>query len=313
MKKYLIIISLFPVLMSSWIFAKSISEMEKTVFEIKNRIALVQSKIDSLNSLLKNNNNKILDAGDESVLKKTLAFSAEISEEIKIQTNKLKELDDEFEVVRKALYDKICKRLDELKDSSKDDQIVELTRKQIIYAPVVSILEYDPEQLLNYPYSEFEDTLSVNLIKETLLNAITEVDLHLEKISSIHNEYAEISELNRMANEFTEEIEFDSDIRTFSRITTNNNSKSPDLGADITTQDNREEVYSDLLVSNIESYNSIVTQLSIKEIGDLNINLFPKLLKNLSLSDYFTYLNEVKIILSKYKSILIQKRRLFNE
>lgn len=314
MKKWLkILFFLLAGLIPSKTNAQSIDELEEKAIDIKKQINQIQTKIDSLSFLLATNNTEITKIkNSENLLKKTLAYSAEISEEIKTYTVVAKGLNKEFENIRNTLYKKITYQLGEFKKNENQDELIQLTTKQIIYAPLISVLKYNPERLLNYPVNEVSDSLSLNLFKETLNEAIEEVETHLEKISGIQNEYEQITELNKMANEFTEEIEFDSDIPRFGRSSSSNKLD----GTEITSKPARIDksgLYSDLVVSNIQGYNSILTQLDLEEVGRTNRNFFLKPIKNISFSNYFSYLNDVQTVLIKYKAILMEKRYSLND
>lgn len=296
----------------SEINAQSIEQLEEKAIDIKKQINLVQTKIDSLGLLLTINNNRIPKIkNSETVLKEILAYSAEISEEIKTHTIVVKGLNKEFDGIRNILYKKITDQLSELKKSENQDELIQLTTKQIIYAPLISVLKYNPERLLSYTLSEMEDSLSLNLFKETLSGAIKEVETHLGKIEVIQTEYAQITELNQMANEFTEEIEFDSDISRFSKSASNRLGDIEIMGGPDRTD--KSGLYSDLVGTSIQGYNSILTQLDIKEIGGANRNFFLKPIKNISFSNYFSYLSDVQTVLNKYKIILIDKRESLND
>ncbi|MFA8341578.1 MAG: hypothetical protein ACEPO8_01285 [Rhodothermaceae bacterium] len=296
----------------SEINAQSIEQLEEKAIDVKKQVRHLQIQIDSLSVLLTNNNTKISQIkNSETLLKEILAYSAEVSEEIKTRTIIIKGLNREFDDIRNLLYKKITDQLSELKKTENQDDLIQLTTKQIIYAPLISVLKYKPERLLNYSLSEMEDSLSLNLFKETLNEAIKEVKTHLGKIEVIQNEYTQITELNKMANEFTEEIEFDSDISRFSKSVSNRLDEIEIMGSP--NRGDKSGLYSDLVGSNIQGYNSILTQLDIKEVGGANRNFFLKPIKNISFSNYFSYLRDVQKVLVKYKTILIEKRESLND
>jgi len=293
--------------------AQSIEQLETKVFDIKKQIEILQTRIDSLELLLVENNRKIPKIKkSETLLKETLAYSAEISEEIKIYTVFFSELKNKFKNARNILYKKITNQLNNLKQAQNQNKIVELTKKQIIYAPLISALKYNPENLLNFQTSEIEDTLSLDLFRETLTGAIDEVENYLEKLKEIQNEYTEISELNKMANEFAEEIEFDSDISVFRASSNDDRSGEIEMTGSAKLKD-KSELYTDMVAANIKNYNSILSQLNIEEMRLQDQNFFPKPLKNLSFTSYFLYLNNVKTVLIRYKKILIGKWQSVND
>lgn len=286
-------------------FSQSIEELEKEIMSLKEKITSEQTKLDSLNLILLTNNQKINQKNNTSSEKKNLLVkSANVSEKIEEKNSLINHLQNSYDLLKEKLFIQISEKLVVLKERGDNETISHLTTKQIIYAPVINQLKYDPEYLLNISKNDIEDLLTKELVDESLTAAIKEVDQQLGKIVSVHKEFTEIAELNQLANEFTEEVEFNSDISSFRSVTIES-SRSED----------KNNIYDEIKNEGLNSLNAVVTQLNVKELGQMenNSSLFTKLLKNTNLSDYLSYLEEVKAILGKYKNILIQKKKGLNE
>ena len=292
------------------VFSQSLEKLENNAVSVKTALLKLELQRDSLNQLLKTNNQQIEKTRkSEEALKLTYSKSGELSEKIKEINSLIENKSAEFEQLRDEIFQLISKELTSINQVTNRERFLILTHKQIIYAPIVSQLNYNPEILLNENFVNGTDEFEKKQLSETFEGALNEVNEHINKLDVIQKEIGEISELNRLANEFTEDIEFDSDVTNFNSI-----NSSSDLNKALSSSD-RNDLYNELIKESLGNYHSILNQLTLVEVGNIsNVNaMYPKLQKNLSLQNYLSYLNEVSLILKKYGEILKTKQEMLNE
>lgn len=300
------------------LFSKLIS-YHNLNFKIDSLKKSIGSISKDLNELKKNKSK------NEAQILEVLSTSVNSVNELKTRQDKLNRMNEDITSLRKRLYNIYDIKIDSLNrinnHSSENiaKQILDLTDKKLLVQPKMGVLSIDPLRLLNIKISE-ESPMQKEMVREYFSNAIAEVNSHLEIISNSIDETGEIIRLKEQTQNFLEESSFETETRPMNLFSnTNETAKTNDRDIEDTYTDieslrglnnikNTTLLGADTfatILQQLSAFDNSVEQSFVSRYGNTDINI--------SLEDYAELLNETRLRLQEYRSVLLKRIDLFNE
>jgi hypothetical protein len=324
MKKMIKILSmcLLAILFATQTYAQDIKKIEKVYLIIQTKLKQEKAILDSLKNILdlkakkidyeKNKNNP-----DETLIVKLMSGSANLSNEIDIQQNKIKADQKNSEEYREDLNRLYSEKIDSLQelDKSKEysgnknnlkKEILAYTEKKLLVAPKIALLSFHPDKILEIDLNRINDPSEKKNYEDYLQNALAEVNTHLKNLNESITEADKILTLQKKTNKFIEESEFDFGISPQNNISQSNLTRTNafnESGPSYVKSSNA--VYE----RNVIEYSLLLNQLNFKPLNSklkwmVSVNGKSSVR---SLSDYNDLQKEVRKRLEEYKLILTNK------
>jgi len=302
--------------------AQDLTVTENNYVSVQNKLKQQFIKLDSLKNILeirakKINDEKVKANPDKSLIVKLMSGSANLSNEIDNQQNKIEITQKEIEGYRKSLNELYSEKIDSLQGLQNSNHykgnrndlkssILSFTEKKLAVAPKITMLSFHPDKILAIDLSKIKDSTERKMYEDYLQNALSEVNIRLSSINESIKETDKILTLQKKTNKFIEESEFDYGLTPQSNISqpkgANTNSYAGSPTSDVS---NVKAVYE----RNVNEYSLLLNQLNFKPISS-KINLDAAMEgKNAvhNLSDYNNLQKEVRKSLLEYKLILTHK------
>lgn len=312
----IIILILMIVVDSS--YSQSLNDYEKRYeklniqLEKENRILDSMQNIFSYKTSLIDIEKEKKNPDNEKVID-LMAGSVATSNKIEEQNKKINRIGNEIENVKKHLHDLYTVRIDSLellrKTGNEDDvkldaEILYFTGKNILVAPRILSLSFNPEKILDIDLNQTEDPKEKKLYKEYLDNALNEVNSLLGTVSQQISEVRQIVALQIKTKKFLEDAELESNMIIQSQRNQPNETETiARLDGGIT------EASSDF-AANVKNYQVILRQLDIQQLSKTELKLklsFEDINRRLDIKEYQKLLKEVKERLQEFKLVLANK------
>ncbi|RPI72518.1 MAG: hypothetical protein EHM47_08135 [Ignavibacteriales bacterium] len=299
---------------------QSLSNLENRYRQLNNQYDKEIKILDSLRSIYTYRTSQIdaekkkKNPDNERVIE-LMSGSVSISNKIEAQNKRIVRIENDIENIKQQLHKIYVSKIDSLellKTGSEDEarlnaEILLLTEKNILVAPKILSLSFNPEKILVIDLNGTKDAKEKSLYKEYLNSALSEVNDVLKKVSLQISEIDQIIALQTKTKKFLEEAELESNM-----IIQNQRSTSPEI--DVTNSPAFREsdgvTTSSDFVSNIKTYQFILRQLDIQQLSktDLKLNIsLDEMSRNLDVKEYQKLLNEVKERLQEFKLVLANK------
>ena len=227
--KYSIILILFHFSAA----AQLVDKLETSYYDLNKNLSLIDQKIDSLKSVLETKADEIDRAKSErrpeSYIKRLMSEAVVISTEIEsnqqVKTNLTKKI-SEVEHHLLSLYSTIIDSLKTIKYAGSGEdiqwQILDYTYRKFFISPGAGELSFNPQKMLVIS----KDLGDSALVKEYIVEAISEIDSQTTLVSALYNEIITVDRLQEQAETFLDEVEMDRDFRFYSYDYTQSEGKS---------------------------------------------------------------------------------------
>ena len=324
MKKMIKILSmcLFLIFFAAQTYAQDLKKIENEYSVIQNKLKKENAILDSLKNILDIRAKKISEEKnkskpDEKLIIKLMAGSANLSNEIDTQQNKIKADQKKSEEYREELNRLYSEKIDSLQEldkskrysGNKNDlkkEILAYTERKLLVAPKIALLSFHPDKILDIDLNKINDPSEKKIYKDYLQKALTEVNTHLNNLNESITEADKILTLQKKTNKFIEESEFDFGISPQNNISQSGLASSNAISENGPTyvQNNR-AIYE----KNAIDYSLLLNQLNFKPLNSKIKWMVSVNSKNSvrSLSDYNDLQKEVRKRLLEYKLILTNK------
>ena len=324
MKKMIKILSmcLFLIFFAAQTYAQDLKKIENEYSVIQNKLKKENAILDSLKNILDIRAKKISEEKnkskpDEKLIIKLMAGSANLSNEIDTQQNKIKADQKKSEEYREELNRLYSEKIDSLQEldkskrysGNKNDlkkEILAYTERKLLVAPKIALLSFHPDKILDIDLNKINDPSEKKIYKDYLQKALTEVNTHLNNLNESITEADKILTLQKKTNKFIEESEFDFGISPQNNILQSNLTRTNSFnesGPSYVKTSNA--VYE----RNVIEYGLLLNQLNFKPLNSKLKWMVSGNGKNSvrSLSDYNDLQKEVRKRLQEYKLILTNK------
>ncbi len=302
--------------------AQSLPDLEKKYDQLNLQFEKENKILDSLKNIYTYRTSLIdiekekKNADNERIVE-MMAGSVEISNKIESQNKKLSRIENDIENVKDKLHRIYIAKIDSLQnikeagkgeDDKIDSEILKLTEKNILVAPKILSLSFNPEKILEIDLQKTKDKKEKVIYKEYLNNALNEVNGLIESVNSQFTEVNQIVALQTKTKKFLEEAELESNLLIQRQNNVSTQTQAPislrevdNSGLTGTSAD---------FVSNIRTYQIILRQLDIQQLSKTDLNLkfsSEELNRNLDVKEYQRLLKEVKERLQEFKLVLANK------
>jgi hypothetical protein len=247
-----------------------------------------------------------------------MAASVTVSNNYESRQQKVNELNDKLDSVKKKLNEKYQFKIDSLRsagdDSEVNTELIGYIEKKLAVSPEISALSVDPSKLLQVKPEVIQDSLQKVIYKDYIKNALNEVNNYLTLVNENYSEVNDIIRLQKKTERFLKETEFEGGIsRNISREEVKAPGANPALpprggGGDFETGTVSASGPSPMMQQFI-GYSLLLGQLDpvleAKKMRWQGNNL--KGNPDLSLKEYKELLGELKESLKEYKLVLSNK------
>ncbi len=298
------------------LMAQTLGDLEKQYDNVLLKIINEKTRIDSLNTILnfrveQIEKEKDKSKVDEARIKEIMAQTVLITNQISQVDNKLRVMEKELSDIGRILEEKYTRIIDSLNNALKQKKtnssveeinalLLSTHQKKIIVSPYPKGLSFQPGKILFINLSETNDSVKKTIYIDYLKQTLVEVDDLLNDIQSKQKELKQINRLENLTKKFLSEAEFESGIKTIGTIGSVLHSQT---GVELSLSDVRSAISTQSL-----SYFSIINQLSVLEPFGGKTNRWQKEAgKTLSTRDYLNLLEDLQSILSKYRSMIVDK------
>ena len=315
-------------LSASNILAQSTSELEVRYNSSKKILVKENNILDSLKTLLNEkadqiNFEKNKKNADKDKIVELMSSSVLISDKYELQQRKVRQLDNTVGSLEKELtnrYTSIIDSLQSLKNSGNfsgdkdklDSEVLIYLEKKLKLAPKISLLSFDPAELLKINPDKNKDSLGNAIYREYLQNAFDELNNHLANVDEQYTEIKNIILLQEKTEKFLKETEFEGGLRT-ERSASDRSS----------TNENRSSAFSDQttfsgearMIEQLHGYNLLLNQLNLDLSSGKKLSLQVESMdgnSSLSLKQYKKMLEELRKKLQEYKLVLSNKINVYN-
>ncbi|MEN8194068.1 MAG: hypothetical protein ABFS12_14685 [Bacteroidota bacterium] len=285
---------------------------ERKYEELKQQLVLEDQKLNSLNNLLKQKTDiisieKSKPDPNEDKIQELLSSTANLTNSIDRSQLRINKLLEEFDSIKAELFVIYSERIDSVNNSNlsedeKNKRNVELIEKRLLVSPQIDLLSFQPEKVVNIPSSE--DSTEQKIYKEYLASALDEVEDKLTRIDELKSEIENIITLNEESSLFLEEVEFDSDIYSYTspnKTVTIENEPTDTYGGD------RFVNAENSLKTQTTSFSKILNQLKLNsEIKSKTFSLSSTSHKR-NLYEFKELMDQVEKQLSDYKIVIRNK------
>jgi hypothetical protein len=204
-------------------YTQSVESLETTYYNLDKNRRFHEINIDSLKSILEVKAGHIDQAKSEnkpeSQIKQLMSEAVVISSAIEDNQTEIKKISEKLSQIEQNLIKIYTIKIDSLKKikvaNSGEDiewQILDYTYRKFFISPGASELSFNPQKMLAVT-KEVKDS---DLVREYLIEAISEVDSQVIIVSSLHDEINTIYRLQQQAGEFFDDVEMDQDFRSYS-------------------------------------------------------------------------------------------------
>jgi len=272
---------------------------------LKNIFSIKTEQIDAEKKMKNPDNDKIVDL---------MAGSVSISKKIDDQNKKINRFEKDLENVKQQLHKLYTSQVDSLEylkktgkeDENKlDEEIFLVTEKNLLVAPRIPSLSFNPEKILKIDLNKTKDVKEKALYKEYLNNALNEVNKLLEKVSLQSSEVDQVVTLQTKTKKFLEEAELESNV-----IIQNQRNNASDKNLVPNFNEGTGVTQSRDIASNVQTYQLILRQLDIEQLSKTNLKWeisSDNVYMNLDVKEYQKLLKEVKKRLQEFKLVLANK------
>ncbi|RMH93482.1 MAG: hypothetical protein D6681_13650 [Calditrichaeota bacterium] len=204
-------------------WAQGIADLEREYEAVRQRLVQATAQLDSLNTLLERqtaaiDREKRQPHPDADHIRRRMAESLSLSEEIRRRQKQTEQLQKRLEVLGWQLSRKYAALLDSLQAveaSGKFDgdsrqlreEILRYTERYLLFSPALQALRFDPRKVREIDPAAARDSLERRFAREYLRQALAEVDSHLAQLAENRREVEEALRLEQEAQEFVEEVE----------------------------------------------------------------------------------------------------------
>jgi hypothetical protein len=316
----LIFIPLFCLFEIGLTRAQSLTHLEKRYeqlniqYEKENRILDSLKNIFSFKTSLIDIEKEKKNPDNDKVIE-LMAGSVSTSNKIEEQNKKINRIENETENVKHLLHERYIAKIDSLESLKKtgktdeakiDTEILMLTEKNILVAPRILSLSFNPEKILQIDLNKTKDPKEKTLYKEYLDNALTEVSTLLETVGTQISEINQIVSLQTKTRKFLEEAELESNM-----IIQSQRNQTPEIDAAPRPVENTGFTgTSSDFATNVKNYQIILRQLDIQQLSKTDLKLkmsFEETDRKLDIKEYQKLLKEVKERLQEFKLVLANK------
>jgi hypothetical protein len=310
-------------LSASDILAQSTSELEMSYNNSKKNLVKETNILDSLKILLNEKANQIdyeknkKDA-DKNKIVELMSSSVIISDKYELQQRKVRQLENTVDSLGKKLSNRYTSTIDSLQslknsgdfsgDRDKlDSEVLLNLEKKLELVPKISLLSFDPAELLKINPDKNKDSLGNAIYMEYLQSAYDELYNHLANVDEQYTEIKNIILLQKKTEKFLKETEFEGGLRT-ERSASDRSS----------TNENRSSVFTDQtnfsgetrIIEQLHGYTLLLNQLSLDLSSGKKLSLQVESMdgnSSLSLKQYKKMLEELREKLQEYKLVLSNK------
>ena len=302
--------------------AQDLHKIENDYSIIQAKLKLENVKLDSLKNALdkraaKIDDEKKKDKPDKDLIVSLMSGSANLSNEIEGQQNKIENTRKSILELSKNLSKIYSEKIDSLQELEKSNEfkgnkndlgadILMYTEKKLMVAPKISLLSFHPDKIIEIDLRKIKDSSERNMYEDYLRSALSEVNMRLDNLNQSITETSKILNLQKKTNKFLEESEFDYVVTPQSNISQPKGANANSFTGPVSTDaSNVRAAYE----KNLNEYSLLLNQLNFKPLDpklkwDITLD-GKKPIQNLS--DYNELQKEVKKRLLEYKLILTHK------
>jgi len=206
----------------SGVIGQTVVEKENRFDQLQDDLALLQVKVDSLNTSLNTILNEI-DQGKSAAqkdLKKIAGLMADgltLSKAIETNQEQIYQKSSELSKIKRDLSefyteeiaknkDRLAKANSEQEKENIEQQIFLLAGKRLIVSPVISGLKFNPEKIKQINLSQVDNEEEKTILKNYIENAIANIDSNISVLDLKESELEESQKLQEKADLFVDDV-----------------------------------------------------------------------------------------------------------